>query len=162
MKDVIKKLLKEDDLDWVGDVSNDYWDYYDAVVFDKYLYPDEFFKFINQALKSVQPTNASDWDDDDEMSDLEYLNYRIRKNGQAFIGKYVNDSGRNMLIYGSDPEYELYPEVKDAKTINYEDIKKGLFESDDFDWIKDTKVHIDMEYLHGYYFRWVGDLYLPD
>ena len=162
MKDIIKKLLKEDDLDWVGDVSNDYWDYYDAVVFDKYLYPDEFFKFINQALKSVQPTNASDWDDDDEMSDLEYLNYRIRKNGQAFIGKYVDEYGRNMLVYGSDPEYELYPEVKDAKTINYEDIKKGLFESEDFDWIKDTKVNIDMEYLHGYYFRWVGDLYLPD
>ncbi len=67
-----------------------------------------------------------------------------------------------MLVYGSDPEYELYPEVKDAKTINYGDIKKGLFESDDFDWIKDTKVNIDMEYLHGYYFRWVGDLYLPD
>ena len=94
------------------------------------------------------------------MSDLEYLNYRIRRHGQAFIGKYLDKKGRNMLVYGTDPEFELYPEVKDAKTINYEDIKKGLFESDDFDWIKDTKVEVDMDYLHGYYFRWVGDFNL--
>ena len=67
MKDIIKKLLKEDDLDWIGSVSNDYWDYYDAVVFKKTLFDDEFKKFINQALKSVQPTNASDWEEDDEM-----------------------------------------------------------------------------------------------
>ena len=157
MKDIIKKLLKEDDLDWIGSVSNDYWDYYDAVVFKKTLFDDEFKKFIKQALKSVQPTNASDWEEDDEMSDLEYLNYRIRRHGQAFIGKYEDEKGRNVLIFGQDPDYELYPQIKDVKTINYEDIKKGLFESDDFDWIKDTKVDTDMEYLHGYYFRWSGD-----
>lgn len=157
MKDIIKKLLKEDNLDWIGNVSSDYWDYYDAVVFKKVLFDDEFKKFIKQALKSVQPTNASDWEEDDEMSDLEYLNYRIRRHGQAFIGKYKDEKGRNVLIFGQDPGYELYPQVKDAKTINYEDIKKGLFESDDFKWIRDTKVGVDMEYLHGYYFRWSGD-----
>ena len=144
MKDIIKKLLKEDDLDWIGSVSNDYWDYYDAVVFKKTLFDDEFKKFINQALKSVQPTNASDWEEDDEMSDLEYLNYRIRRHGQAFIGKYRDEKGRNVLIFGQDPDYELYPQVKDAKTINYGDIKKGLFESDDFDWIKDVKSRLPL------------------
>ncbi len=144
MKDVIKKLLKEDNLDWIGNVSNDYWDYYDAVVFTKTLFDDEFKKFIKQALKSVQPTNASDWEEDDEMSDLEYLNYRIRRHGQAFIGKYKDEKGRNVLIFGQDPDYELYPQVKDAKTINYEDIKKGLFESDDFDWIKDVKSRLPL------------------
>ena len=41
-------------------------------------------------------------------------------------------------------------------------IKKILKESNDLDWIKDINVDIDMEYLHGYYFRWLGDLYLPN
>lgn len=116
------------ELEWIGDVSNDYWDYYDAVVFNKKMSKDEFTKFIDQALKSTQPANASDWGDDDEMSDLEYLNYRIRREGQAFIGKYVEDNGKTVLVYGLDP-YELYPQVKDPKVINYEDIKKGLSES---------------------------------
>jgi hypothetical protein len=40
-------------------------------------------------------------------------------------------------------------------------IKKILKESD-VDWIKNINVDIDMEYLHGYYFRWLGDLYLPN
>ena len=134
-----KTFIRENDLDWIAGVSKDYWDYYDAVVFKKTLFDAEFKKFINQALKSVQPTNASDWEEDDEMSDLEYLNYRIRRHGQAFIGKYRDEKGRNVLVFGQDPDYELYPQVKDAKTINYEDIKKGLFESNDFSWIQDIE-----------------------
>ena len=122
-----KKEGKE--FDWISNVSKDYWDHYDAVVFNKKLSKNEFTEFINQALKSTQPANASDWNDDDEMSDLEYLNYRIRREGQAFIGKYVDEKGRTVLVYGKDPD-ELYPEVKDAKAINYGDIKKGLDESD--------------------------------
>jgi len=137
-----KKNLGEGELDWIGSVSNDYWDYYDAVVFNRKLSKDEFNDFINQALKSVQPFNASDWEDDDEMSDLEYLNYRIRREGQAFIGKYVEDNGKTVLVYGTDP-YELYPQVKDPKVINYEDIKKGLFESNDFDWLSGYEFDVD-------------------
>lgn len=116
-----KTFIRENDLDWITGVSKDYWDYYDAVVFNKKLSKDEFSEFINQALRSTQPANASDWDDDDEMSDLEYLNYRIRREGQAFIGKYVEDNGKTVLVYGLDPN-ELYPQVKDPKFINYEDI----------------------------------------
>jgi len=136
----LKKIIREEinDLDWISGVSKDYWDYYDAVVFNKKLSTDEFTEFINQALKSTQPANVSDWDNDDEMSDLEYLNYRIRREGQAFIGKYVDENGKTVLVYGLDPE-ELYPQVKDPKAINYEDIKKGLFESNDFSWVQDTE-----------------------
>ena len=136
--EIIKPIKESDDMDWITSVSKDYWDYYDAVVFNKKLSEDEFNEFINQALKSTQPANASDWGDDDEMSDLEYLNYRIRREGQAFIGKYVDENGKTVLVYGLDPE-ELYPQVKDPKAINYEDIKKGLFESKDFSWVQDIE-----------------------
>lgn len=122
---------KKGDFDWTNDVSSDYWDYHNVLVFNDTISYEEFDDLISYALYSKEPKNWDRWDDDGRKEAWNYLTHLVRNYGMGYLiwdNPYLAVSA------------EVSENLKNPKLVNYKDIvnqKPKLDESDDFNWVKD-------------------------
>jgi len=122
---------KKEEFNWVNDISSDYWDYHNVLVFNDAISYEEFDDLISHALYSKSPKNSHQWDGDGKKEAWNYLTHLVKSYS---VGYLIWD--KPYLAVSAQVDNSL----KNPKLVNYKDIvnqKPKLDESDEFSWVKD-------------------------
>jgi hypothetical protein len=159
MKNIIKKILKEevDDWEWAKGPVNP-WLEYDAIEFDVVPKKEDVQHYIELFLSiKYEFNNRNAWVGDNTIS-IKSIIASVISGKPSILGfeEYY-------FFYGPKDSWD-----EDLKTIKYSDlIGSSLTESDDMDWIRDIYPRIPQDYIpkigskmicvHGYKDYWDDD-----
>ena len=76
---------KKVEFDWVNDISSDYWDYHNVLVFNDTISYEEFDDLISYALYSKSTLNSLQWDDDGKKEAWNYLTHLVKSYSVGYL-----------------------------------------------------------------------------
>jgi hypothetical protein len=144
MKELIKKILKEGELDWIKQEPINPWMIYNTIIFDIEPSKKDIVSYIKMALQTKKIGNVSLWEGSVDFDANRIIKY-FKEYGSSHLS--INEYG--------DLQYGIYP-IESENRIKYSQLinEKGLNESDDgLDWIRNVEAGVYLQPNTVYYFN---------